>query len=75
MKPKLKYSITLKILKKEFKNTSIKLRKLQLTKTACEDSGYFNFYPFILQDLAQIRAIKSVIKKDIKVYSKLIKGK
>lgn len=73
MKTKVKYSLTLKALKKEYKRIMLNLRKTTLTKVACEDAGYLIYYPHILTNISELKDNKSIIRKDIRLYSKLLK--
>jgi hypothetical protein len=68
-----KYSTTLKSLKKEYKKVSLNLRKTRLTKEACEDAGYLIYYPHIIEDISKLSDDHRIIRKDIRVYSKLLK--
>jgi hypothetical protein len=68
-----KYSSTLKKLKKEYKKVALQLRKIKQTKEACENAGYLAYYPHILLNISENSDNKSIIKKDIRVYSKLLK--
>jgi len=73
MNTQTKYSIILKKLKREYKKVALTLRKTKQTKMACEDAGYLVYYPHILSNTSQLKDDKSIIKKDIRVYSKLLK--
>jgi len=73
MNTQTKYSIILKKLKREYKKVALTLRKTKQTKMACEDAGYLVYYPHILSNISQLKDDKSIIKKDIRVYSKLLK--
>jgi hypothetical protein len=67
------YSSTLKHLKKECRKVALKLRSTRKTKVACEDAGYLMYYPHLLSDLIDLSDTKRIIRKDIRVYSQLLK--
>jgi hypothetical protein len=67
------YSSTLKSLKKEYRRVALKLRETRHTKEACEDAGYLMYYPHLLTNLTELSDTYRIIKKDIRVYSQLLK--
>ena len=73
MNTKVKYSLALKQLKSEYKKVMLTLRRTKHTKQACEDAGYLVYYPHILTNISELKDNKSIIKKDIRLYSKLLK--
>jgi hypothetical protein len=68
-----KYSLILKGLKKEYRRVAIKLRRTEWTKRSCEDAGYLQYYPHILDNLSEFKEVRQAVKKDIRIYSKLLK--
>ena len=73
MNTAIKYSLTLKQLKAKNRKVAITLRKTIATKEACEDAGYLVYYPHLLTNITTLKDEKSITKKDIRVYSKLLK--
>jgi hypothetical protein len=73
MKTEVSLSQKLKKLKKEYKRIFIRLRRVERTKMACEDAGYLQYYPYLLTDISNLKDNKSIIRKDIRIYSQLLK--